>query len=92
MDIEFDPAKRMANIARHGVDFVIAANVLLDPDALDLPDRRFDYGEERRVCIGEASGRAYVLVYTRREGVVRVISARKANEREQARYRALRAG
>ena len=89
MQIEYDEAKRQANLTKHGVDFLLVVQVLLDPERLDWIDERNDYREERRVCVGDVQGRVYVLVYTRRHDVVRVISARKANEREQTKYRSI---
>ncbi|MFA6964449.1 BrnT family toxin [Bosea sp. (in: a-proteobacteria)] len=45
-----------------------------------------DYGEERFVTIGILDGRMVVTVWTDRGDSRRIISMRKANEREQARY------
>jgi hypothetical protein len=89
MQFEFDEAKRAANYAKHEVDFLLGARALLDPLRLEWVDDRNDYGEERWVCIGAFAGRHYVLVYTLRGDVVRIISARKANEREEAKYRSV---
>ena len=74
----WDEPKQQANIAKHGADFSLAedfdfANALI----------RVDYREVREVGIGFIGPRLYVLVYTRREPLVHVISLRKANDREQ---------
>lgn len=68
-----------------------AANGYRDPDRLDYPDARRDYGEKRRICLGilpaqSICDRVFVLAYTLRGNAVRIISARKANEREQNHY------
>lgn len=91
MNFEFDTGKQATNLRKHGIDLRDAAWVFADPFRLDLPDTRQDYGEERRVTVGEVFTRVWVVVYTRRADAVRLISARKANEREQKRYHALRA-
>jgi len=91
MQIEFNPDKAQANLDKHGVSFEDAMLVFFDPDRLDELDGRKDYGEERRIVIGEIEGRVFVVVYTLRGEVIRLISARKSNEREQRKYRALRA-
>ena len=91
MELAFDPMKRKANIAKHGVDFLVAARVFLDPFRLDAPDDRVDYKEERRLCLGLVEGRAYVVIYVVRQATRRIISARKANEREQRKYREVQA-
>lgn len=88
METEYDNAKNQSNIAKHGIDFVEATNIFSDPDRLDWVDDRKDYGEERRICLGAipADGHVFVVVYTMRGTRNRLISARKANEREQRIY------
>jgi hypothetical protein len=46
----------------------------------------YDYSEIRQVVIGLISDRVCVCVYTIRDGRHRIISLRRANSREQARY------
>lgn len=91
MKFEFDETKHLSNIEKHGVGFEEATYLLLDPSRLDCLDNRSDYGEERWVTLGEMRGRVFAVVYTMRGDVLRIISARKANEREQEKYRSLRA-
>jgi len=87
MQIDYDLAKRQINIQKHGVDFLEVGAVLSDPDRLDAPDLRRSQGEERRICLGQIGSRVFVVVYTIRLGRKRIISARKANDREQQKYR-----
>ena len=47
---------------------------------------RLDYGEDRFITIGKLDGRMVVVVWTRRSETRRIISLRKANEREKAAY------
>ena len=47
---------------------------------------RFDYVEERFVAYGMVEGRVWVCVFTPRNEVCRIISVRKANDRETRRY------
>jgi hypothetical protein len=93
MDFEWDPDKREANLRRHGVDFVDAAEVFAQPH-LAMPSPRGE--EEREVAIGllpargvpEAwSGRLSTVVYVRRVGAIRIISARRARKNERDAYR-----
>jgi uncharacterized DUF497 family protein len=86
MEIQFDPAKDATNQQKHGVALSEAGR--LDWDALvDVIDDRFDYGEERIIGYGEIDGRLYCCVYVEIDDeTVRVISLRKANKREVARY------
>ncbi len=49
-------------------------------------DPRHSYGEDRYQLTGSIEGRLFVLVYTPRSDVIRIISARKANQREVKQY------
>jgi len=89
MQYEFDADKQAINLRKHGIDLRDAAYVFLDTHRLDAADERKDYGEERRVVVGTVEDRVWVVLYTRRTDAIRLISARKANEREQKRYHAL---
>ena len=89
MNFEFDAAKQTSNLRKHGIDLNDAAYVFLDAKRLDLPDTRKDYGEKHRICVGLVLDRIWVVAYTQRADAIRLISARKANEREKNRYNAL---
>jgi uncharacterized DUF497 family protein len=84
--ISFDPAKRSATLADRGLDFEDAAEVFAGP-TYDLADGRRDYGETRIITVGWLRGRMVIVVWTPRNDVRHVMSMRKANDREQARYR-----
>lgn len=88
MHFEWDRIKATENMRKHGVSFHDAMHVFADPFRLDKADSRADYGEVRRLTMGEIDGMLHVVAYTMRGNVVRPISARKANAREQERYRA----
>lgn len=85
---EWDRAKAAANLRKHGVSFADALHVFADPFRLDEADSRADHGEVQRLTMGEIDGRLHVVAYTMPGNAVRLISARKANAREQERYRA----
>ena len=89
MNFEWDDRKAAQNIAKHGLPFDYAARVFLDPRRLDSEDTRRDYGEERRLTLGKIEGRLFAVAYTPRATVIRLISARKANERELRKYETL---
>ena len=86
MKITFDPAKRRATLEERGVDFADAAEVFAGP-VLEIVDDRFDYGEERTATFGLVGKRMMTVIWTQRGDARHVISMRKANRREQARYR-----
>jgi uncharacterized DUF497 family protein len=54
----------------------------MDADRLTRKDTRWDYGEDRYQLLGIIDGRVFFVVYTVRGTVLRIISARKANQRE----------
>ena len=85
MDIEYSPAKRDATLAERGLDMARAAEIF-DGDTLTVEDDRQDYGETRQITIGFLEGCMVVLVWTQRGAARRIISLRKANEREQGTY------
>lgn len=89
MEFEWDDAKADTNREKHRVDFNLAAQVFFDPDRIEKYDAGHDADEDRWVTIGMAASAVLVVVYTVRgitEDVIRLISARKANQHEQKRY------
>ena len=87
MDITFDPAKRNTALTERDLDFAEATEVFAGP-VFERDDDRLDYGERRVITIGLLRGRMVVLVWTPRGTVRHIISMRKANDREQRRYKA----
>lgn len=85
MEIEFDDIKRGKTLSERGVDFARAGEVFAGVTAT-VEDRRQDYGEQRFITVGVLDGRTVVLVWTPRGNARRIISMRKANEREIAHY------
>ena len=69
-----------------GVDFVRAVVAFSDPEKLVAIDDRQDYGETRINMLAKVGDRVFHITFTMRGAVARIISARKANEREQRRY------
>jgi hypothetical protein len=53
---------------------------------INIPDERFDHGEQRILTVGYLRERMVVVVWTERGDDRHVISIRKANAREQARF------
>lgn len=80
MEFEWDEAKDAANRAKHGLSLGDAARLDWSSGKLE-PDPR-DYGELRLIYYVKHDGRLMVCVYTRRGTVFRIISLRKANQRE----------
>lgn len=77
----WDEDKRQINLAKHGVDFAAVAEFDWGAAVIE-PDMRFDYGEVREIATGELEGRLYIIAFTRRGDITRIINMRKANGRE----------
>lgn len=85
MEIEFDPAKDIRNIARRGVSLGLAIE-LFQGATVEIVDERRDYGEVRIIAYGLITGRPHICVYTMRGERRRIISLRRANAREQRKF------
>lgn len=82
---EWDGQKAAESASRHGVVFEDVAR--LDwTAALTGEDDRYDYGERRFRSLAPIDGRLHVLIFTMRGDAIRVISLRKANDREVRDY------
>ena len=86
MEFEWDDAKSDNCFVHRGFDFAYVIRAFLDPNRIVGRDRRWDYGEDRYRLIGAIEGRVFVVIFTVRNFVIRVISARKANQREIREY------
>ena len=87
MQFEWDPAKALRNLAKHGVSFDEASTVFGDPLAGTISDPQRSADEERLVTIGYSDrGPLIVVVYVERDSRTRIISARRATRRERRRY------
>ncbi len=85
MRISFDSAKNERNIRERGLSFEQADEFEFET-ALVSVDSRKDYGETRYIGLGLFRARLHVLCFTETVDGIRVISFRKANEREVKRY------
>lgn len=86
MQFEWDEDKNRLNIRKHGLDFNDVPRMFQRP-MLVLEDDRFIYDETRWIAMGWLDALVGVVVYTERQDeVIRIISARRATEREVIRY------
>ena len=86
MEFEWDVAKSDTCPAHRGFDFAYAIRAFLDGERIVGRDRRSDYGEDRYRLLGAIEDQVFVVIYTMRDSVIRIISARKANVREVREY------
>ncbi len=85
MRITYDPAKREWTLRERQLDFEHTSRVFAGL-TIDIPDLRRDYGEPRINTVGHLDGRMVIVCWTPRGNARHVISMRKTNDREKARY------
>lgn len=85
MQFEWDEVKEKKNIEKHGISFKTASMVFLDEQRLEFFDEVHSSHEDRYITIGLA-GKVLMVVYTFRNPLYRIISARIATERERRVY------
>ena len=85
MKLSYDSAKNDSNITKHGLS-LSEANLIDWDSAISWVDHRKNYGEERRVALALIKKRLYCVVYVDLKMSIRIISLRKANNREMNIY------
>lgn len=85
MEVTFDPAKRERTLRQRGLDFAEAESIFEGP-VFTYQDTRRDYGEVRWITYGLLGERLVAVIWTERGEDRHVISLRKCNDREKARY------
>ena len=91
MKFEWSEKKNRLNIQKHQVSFEEAKEVFLDPMHISKLDFRFDYFEERWITLGKTKKDKILVVANmffdeNGEEIIRIISARKANQKERIFY------
>jgi uncharacterized DUF497 family protein len=84
MRFEWDPKKNLSNLAKHGIDFESAKNLWLDENRIEI---WAPYPvEDRGIIIGKYREKLWTAIFTLREGVIRIISVRRARRKEAKLY------
>jgi uncharacterized DUF497 family protein len=83
MEFDWHDIKSARNLEARGFGFDFAAQIFLGRVLMRVDDRE-DYGEVRVKAIGEVDGTVLVVIYTDRDDVRWIISARLANRKERA--------
>ena len=87
LHFEWDLAKAVRNVEKHGISFDEAKTVFQDPLFITVIDDEHSADEERYITIGmSGQGRLLMVAHTDREGRFRLISARRATRREEQFY------
>ena len=85
MEIGYDPAKNEHNLSIRGLSFDRVVEFEFETAVFAI-DARHNYGEIRHRALGLLDGRVHALVFVETQNGIRVISFRKANNREVNRY------
>lgn len=83
---EWDEDKNRLNIKKHGFALSDGKYVFDDIQRFDSVDDRKDYGEERRIAVGNIGEDILAVVYTKRGKTIRLISVRYASRKERSEY------
>nr|WP_306427308.1 MULTISPECIES: BrnT family toxin [unclassified Burkholderia] len=81
----FDDAKDLSNRLKHGISLRMAEFAEWEA-ARVWPDVRRDYGEARWICLVPIGTRLHTAIVVPRGRALRIVSLRKANNREMIRY------
>lgn len=83
MEIEYDPAKSVGNLKKHGLSLEQAKQLWEVPAAVV---RARTVGEERFMIIGRLGHKLYSAIFTMRGETIRLISARRSHGKEEQIY------
>ena len=86
MPFDWDPVKAESNLAKHGITFRQALRVFDDPGIRATEVTKPEHGEERFKAVGRVDEVFITVVYTDRDAVRRIISARRSRRNERRDY------
>jgi uncharacterized protein len=88
MGFQWDTDKSASNEAKHGISFLQAAQIFRGR-ILKTQDTRRDYGETRFIALGAFDGEVLRVVFTERDGDIRLISAWRAGKHDREKYQSI---
>ena len=83
-NFEWDENKNKSNQQKHKIAFEDATDVFKDNDRLEYTSNK--EGETRHLTIGKAFQAIITVIYTTRDLLIRIISARRASNDERRAY------
>ncbi len=84
MRFEYDPRKSASKKDKHGLDFEAAQALWQDAGRIEIDARVA--GERRVVTIGRIGGKLWAAIFTLRGDNIRLISVRRARDKETEWY------
>jgi len=86
LDFQWDEKKNSKNKRKHGVSFETASKVFSDPKQFEAYDFKHSLFEDRWMTVGLSELTVLSVTFTKRNGSIRIISARKAEKDEEEKY------
>jgi len=83
-NFEYDDKKSISNLKKHGVDFVVAQKLWLDPDLIEVQALSED--EPRFLVVARIADKHWSAVITYRGNIIRIISVRRSRKSEVKLY------
>ncbi len=91
MKFEWDPKKAESNLEKHGVSFEEATTCFNDNSSIRVRSDRPPFTEVRFLLIAISyQNRLLSIAFTERAGKIRIISARRASDKERNAYEKLK--
>jgi uncharacterized DUF497 family protein len=87
MEFEYDPAKSIANLQKHGIDFERVQQLWQDSNLTEVAVRTID--EPRFIVIGMLDGKHWSAVITYRGSAIWLISVRRSRTEEVRLYESI---
>ena len=81
-NFEWNEKKNKINIKKHGVSFEEAIMIFYDPMRYEMYDGIHSFIEKRWIIIGLSGWKVLKVSFTERQGKTRIISARKADNKD----------
>ena len=82
MEFEYDPRKSEANLFKHGIGFAQSQKLWTEGKTVTFNSNNAGNDESRQITIGIIEGKYYSAITTQRTGRTRIISVRRARQRE----------
>jgi uncharacterized DUF497 family protein len=80
IDFEWDPVKSQSNRRKHGIDFETAKDLWLDENRVEIQAPH--PVEDRKILIAKHLDKIWTAIYTPRQDAIRIISVRRARQKE----------
>ena len=82
VEFEYDPRKGEANLFKHGISFAQSQKLWTEGKTVTFNSNNAGNDESRQITIGTIEGKYYSAITTQRAGRTRIISVRRARQRE----------